>query len=352
MPGRSRRKKDKLLRYSLIAPIIMAIFAGITLSLDAIKLFFSPKAEVAINNPPIQETIDISEMRRLEESKKEAEIDNAIKEFIENTSLNDSNLDQNSVSYDVERIPEELAKKMDYSSEYGYLAQILVTNNEDNDIMISQISFNADHITRLNKPHLFLYVMATNEKVWIEIWNDGWGNARNLKIKIVGEEPENYKKLFGKEQFSIQIDKLDYTQSCEKTLFTLSDVVSGSSNLQLNIAPIIYIVYEDEDNNEYTMKDEDNYLYFNYGSFFTAGGGESEAVYTVEVNTEKTKYSASLKTTEVIKPNEMLQIPFYIFVDQSCNLDFSMSLDIISGKSKYTIESKQENINVNASSRK
>ena len=194
--------------------------------------------------------------------------------------------------------------------------------------------------------------MATNEKVWIEIWNDGWGNARNLKIKIVGEEPENYKKLFGKEQFSIQIDKLDYTQSCEKTLFTLSDVVSGSSNLQLNIAPVIYIVYEDEDNNEYTMKDEDNYLYFNYGSFFTAGGGESEAVYTVEVNTENPKYSASLKTTEVIKPNEMLQIPFYIFVDQSCNLDFSMSLDIISGKSKYTIESKQENIIVNASSRK
>lgn len=350
MPGRSRRKKEKLIRYVSIATIIAAIIASMEWIQNNINVLFPPRAKVTLNNPPIRENIDVSEMKRLKESEEDAKIDEAIKNFIENSNSNDIMLNQNSISYDIGKMPEDLAKKMDVNSEYGYLAQILVTNNEKNEIMINQITFNANHIIRLNKPHLIIDIGVTDEKVWLEIRNDGWSEAKNINIKVTGEKPENYKKLFGKEEFSIQVDKLDYTKSCEKILFTLSDVVSESSNLNLNIAPVIYIMYEDEEENEYTIKDDNNFLYFNGGHFFTAGGGESDSSYIVIVDTEELEYSASLKVAEAIEPNKMLRIPLYVSADQSCTLDFSISLNIISGESEYTINSRKEKISINASS--
>lgn len=217
--------------------------------------------------------------------------------------------------------------------------QLMITNHYNNEVVIDKIVLEANEIKVDYSPVLTFSDVNSDvfeEGLGVTIVNTGWGAAKNLKVKMVGED-KDLEKYLKKEALEFTVPIVDSAEQVEIPVLKDSDLlgnIADGTNLKINFevececegTPIIYsevmaCIYE--------------------GKFARRwGGGLAEQIYGIEIDTTKDKFLLEESITEFIDQGETLALPICFFPDKSCSLKLKISLEIVNDGIKEMISTE------------
>lgn len=218
--------------------------------------------------------------------------------------------------------------------------ELMVTNNNSkNEIQITNFTFYANNIQKINIPSFLCEISDdSNNVIELKIKNVGWGDASKINVKLLDVDASAYKitDIFRTTDFEKTVDVIKSGEEASIPLLNYKDIIDNS----LSGVVLFQIEISCQENEEKTVFGSYNIKVAPQILEVPEGGGfgDSILVYGIMIDADKDKFEFSKNIMEEISPGEMLSVPIICFPNRSCKLDFYIELEITSGENKYKIK--------------
>lgn len=215
--------------------------------------------------------------------------------------------------------------------------QLMITNHYNNQVVIDKIILEANEIKVDYSPILTFYDGYESEDgLSVFIVNTGWGAAKNLNVKIVGNE-KNLEEYLKKEALEFMVPIVAPTEEVEVPLLKNSDLLgyfADGTSLGLDFevececegTPVVYsevgvFIYE--------------------GKLVFGGSGDyAQYIYGIKIDTENDNFLWEESISEFIDKGETLVLPICFFPDKSCSLKLKISFEIVNDGKKEIVSTE------------
>ena len=220
--------------------------------------------------------------------------------------------------------------------------QVLITNDNNEELLLDKIIFEAEDIVVNKNPDLIMNVQAISEKnVQLTLYNDGWGDAENLAFQFNGVDCD-LNDYIAEEKLALKVKNVGYGKSEDIILWNNNDIVNDSYAGTLRIRP--YCI--DNDGKELHIVDwygsENALVELDKGKFIPTGrGAPSQEIYGIKIDTSKSTYKCEHSISESIEGNGRLELPICFAPDKSSKFRFKVSFEVRDKENKKKIISTE-----------
>lgn len=230
--------------------------------------------------------------------------------------------------------------------------QVLITNDNNEELLLDKIIFEAEDIKVNENPDLIIDLEAGSEgNAYFSIYNDGWGDAENLHFTFKGEDI-NLDDLIPTEKQVLNVKKIRYGTGNHYELWTDDDLLDSDYTGVLVVKP--YCVNDGGKQidliNQYGEKTVG--VYVSNGKFTLLGRGDcSQEIYGIKINTAENSFQFESSISETIKAFGRLELPICFAPDKSCSFKFKVKFEVVSkGNKKEYISTKTAKVDFKVSS--
>lgn len=215
--------------------------------------------------------------------------------------------------------------------------QLMITNHYNNQVVIDKIILEANEIKVDYSPVLTFFEGYTSEEgIGVTIINTGWGDAKNLKIRMVGTD-KNLEEYFRKEALEFEVPLVNSSKRVEVPLLKNSDLLK---NLADGMGFSIDFDVECECEGIPIVYSEVGFFIHNGKLQFGGIGDYAQYIYGIKIDTENHNFLWEESISEFIDQGETLVLPICFFPDRSCSLKLKISFEIINDGKKEIISTK------------
>lgn len=206
--------------------------------------------------------------------------------------------------------------------------QVLISNNYDEEIVLTKIIFEAEDIVVDTKPvlHIDKGVYSNEENIELDVWNSGWGDGENVIFSFEDANGENIDDYLIPERQKIEVPIIKYGDLTRFQIWNKEDFLKDGE-YQIKV--------------KCTQGDEDidvNYLYgvdrlyinVSNGEFLNADGlgGPSMRIYGIKIDTSEETYKNEEAISEAIGANSRMEFPICFAADKSCTFKFRIGFEV------------------------
>lgn len=227
--------------------------------------------------------------------------------------------------------------KKEYMFSENCATTLMITNHYNNEVVIDKIILDAIEIEVDYSPILtFENGFAYEEGISVNISNSGWGAAKNLNIKIIGNDIK-LEEYFKKEALEFTVPIINSSEVIEVPFLKNSDLLESVIN-SYDIAVDLEVECECEGNPT---------VYNNVGFYIENGkldyggkGAFSQYVYGINIDTLEENFLWEESILEFIPQGETIVLPVCFFPDKSCSLKLKIAFEIINDGKKELISTE------------
>lgn len=222
--------------------------------------------------------------------------------------------------------------------------RLLADNNSDTEYEITKLSFYAENIRRDFEPYFTSWlvnrtVSEEEHYVTLELWNDGWGDAHNIKMCVKDESSVLYDYL---DTTNLQWE-IEQAEAGENISMRIWD------NSMLLKYPDDSVIFDDCEleivSKEKKITIPMDFFYIDSNGIWAQDvGAPSTSIYGIAVDSSIESFEFSEDISEFIAPNGIIDIPICFFPDMSCSMDFYIELEIFDGKEFFSVKTDVKNI--------
>lgn len=310
------KKKKSFLDKTIITAIIAA-FAGIIAALitpfgsEISKRIFKEYVELNITGP-----IKISH------------------EIIQNSVISENN-------FNSKASPLEIQKSNNEWLEQGCYLSMSITNTGLNTVIAKEFKINIKQIFRQDTPAIIFETnlsseIESREGLEIKVKNIGNGVAKDLDLTIVDKE-NNFETYLKNKNLSRHISRLNPGEEKVILYASLDELKSNFNDFEFNSEISINYIIKNVDYSDTIFIGR---FQFTESKIIAEGMGGAlyPDIYGISINTkqvsrrEKKSWLVDLE----LPPNDVIELPIFIFPDESSSLLFNLEFELSNGQSLKT----------------
>lgn len=222
--------------------------------------------------------------------------------------------------------------------------RLLAGNNSENEYEITKLSFYAENIRRDFEPYFISWlvnrIVSDEERyVTLELLNDGWGDAHDIKLCVKDESSVLYDYL-DTSNLQWEVEQAEAGQIISMRIWDNSMLLKyPDDTLEFGDCELEIVSKE----KKITIPMDFFYIDSN-GIWAQDVGAPSASIYGIAVDSSIDSFEFSEDISEFIKPNSIIDIPICFFPDMSCSMDFYIELEIFDGKEFFSVKTDVKSI--------
>lgn len=226
----------------------------------------------------------------------------------------------------------------EYSFTENCATQLMITNHYDQQVVVDKIMLEANEIKVDYSPILTFSdgYIPEEEGLCISITNTGWGDAKNLKVKVVGSNT-NLEEYFKKEALEFMVPIVGSSKQVVVPFLKDSDLLGyfdDGTSFGIN-----FEVECECDGVPEVYSDVAVFIFdgkLEYGDL----GDYAQYVYGIKIDTTNENFLWEESIVEFIDQGETLILPICFFPDKSCSLKLKISFEIVKDGEKEIISTE------------
>lgn len=202
--------------------------------------------------------------------------------------------------------------------------QVFITNNYEEEIVLTKLMFEAEDISVDTDPVLSVCMIGDETDYRLFIANVGWGNSQEMTLEFEDAEGKDIDDYLDSENKKIKTSGIACGEFKEIHLWDNTDFIkNGEYKIKIKCYDVngeINVKYEFGEFLDVKIKG---------GKFQPIELGDASAIiYGIEIDTSNNSYKKEAVISEPIESHSRLELPICFSADKSCDFKFKIGFEL------------------------